>query len=159
MMGPLAGTIVCDYYLIKKRKLDIRELYKGHGIYWYTFGVNWRAVTSFLLGFLPTLPGLARSIDLSRIDFKDPHHRAPLNVGDAWKLYTFAWLFGFTVAVLSYYVICTYISPPTESLVDVAVLPPGKVAVSLGVAVVIDSKHEDKKEDVVFSEKEEELPV
>lgn len=28
--------------------------------------------------------------------------------------------------MLSYWVICTYISPPTESLVEVAVLPPGK---------------------------------
>lgn len=42
------------------------------------------------------------------------------------QLYSFAWMFGFTVSVLSYWVICTYISPPTESLVDIAVLPPGK---------------------------------
>lgn len=33
LMGPLAGVMVSDYYLIKKRQLDIHELYKGCGIY------------------------------------------------------------------------------------------------------------------------------
>ena len=42
------------------------------------------------------------------------------------KIYTFAWLFGFFVALLSYYVICTYVSPITSALVDEAVLPPQK---------------------------------
>ena len=48
------------------------------------------------------------------------------------KIYTFAWLFGFFVALLSYYVICTYISPITSALVDEAVLPPQKGDVSPG---------------------------
>lgn len=42
------------------------------------------------------------------------------------KIYTFAWLFGFFVALSSYYTICTYISPITSALVDEAVLPPQK---------------------------------
>lgn len=42
------------------------------------------------------------------------------------KIYTFAWLFGFFVALSSYYVICNYISPITSALVDEAVLPPQK---------------------------------
>ena len=41
-------------------------------------------------------------------------------------MYTFAWLFGFFVALSSYYVICTYVSPPTGALIDTAVLPPPK---------------------------------
>jgi len=141
MMGPLAGTIVCDFYLIRKRKLDVRELYRDHGIYWYTYGVNWRAVVSFLLGFLPTLPGFAHSIEKT------------LDVGGAWKLYTFAWLFGFSVAVVSYYIICTYISPPTESLVDLAVLPPGKVYPSLGTTLE-EVPRDDKVEEIAVGEKE-----
>ncbi|PWW73301.1 hypothetical protein C7212DRAFT_332190 [Tuber magnatum] len=141
MMGPLAGTIVCDFYLIRKRKLDIRELYKEHGIYWYTYGVNWRAFASFLLGFLPTLPGFAHSIEKK------------LDVGGAWKIYTFAWLFGFSVAVLSYYTICTYISPPTESLVEFAVLPPGKVDASLGTTLE-EVASDYKVEDIAIGEKE-----
>ena len=48
------------------------------------------------------------------------------------KIYTFAWLFGFHVALLSYYVICTYVSPITSALVDEAVLPPQKGDLSPG---------------------------
>ena len=48
------------------------------------------------------------------------------------KIYTFAWLFGFFVALSSYYVICTYISPITSALVDEAVLPPQKGDVTPG---------------------------
>ena len=50
----------------------------------------------------------------------------PFHVLTADKIYTFAWLFGFFVALLSYYVICTYVSPITSALVDEAVLPPQK---------------------------------
>lgn len=46
------------------------------------------------------------------------------------QIYTFAWLFGFFIALLSYYVICTYISPLTSALVDEAVLPPQKGDIS-----------------------------
>ena len=35
-------------------------------------------------------------------------------------------MFGIVMATLSYYVICTYISPITEALIDEAVLPPQK---------------------------------
>ena len=40
------------------------------------------------------------------------------------QIYTFAWIFGFTFSLLSYYGICRYISPITNALVEEAVLPP-----------------------------------
>jgi cytosine/uracil/thiamine/allantoin permease len=76
LMGPLAGTMVCDYYIIKKRKLDIDQLYTDRGIYWYEHGFNWRAFAAFVTGFAPLLPGFAKSI------------QPTLNVGGAWKIYT-----------------------------------------------------------------------
>ncbi|KAI9893975.1 MAG: hypothetical protein M1814_004745 [Vezdaea aestivalis] len=112
LMGPLAGVMVCDYYVIKKQKLDIHELYKDRGIYWYTGGFNWRAFTAFIIGFAPLMPGFAKSI------------QPTLNVGGAWKIYTFAWMWGFVNSFLVYFVICKYISPPTETLVLDAVYPP-----------------------------------
>jgi NCS1 family nucleobase:cation symporter-1 len=77
LMGPLAGTMVTDYYIIKKQKLNIHELYKDHGIYHYTHGVNWRAMVSFVVGFAPLMPGFAKSIQID------------LNVGQAWKVSSF----------------------------------------------------------------------
>ena len=131
-MGPLAGVIVCDYYGIKQRKLNVHELYKDRGIYWWVFvpqrqlvsvltcelrydaGFNWRAFVAFVIGFAPLIPGFAKSINND------------LNVGGAWKIYTFAWIFGFVFSSLSYLVICKYISPQTTSLVTQAVYPPSR---------------------------------
>jgi NCS1 family nucleobase:cation symporter-1 len=110
-MGPLAGVMVCDYYIIKKRKLDTDQLYTDRGIYWYNGGWNWRAYASFLIGFAPLLPGFAKSIDHS------------LDVGGAWKIYCFAWIFGFFTSVLVHFIICTCVSVPTRSIIEVAVYP------------------------------------
>ncbi|CAL8583633.1 hypothetical protein XPA_009253 [Xanthoria parietina] len=111
VMGPMAGVMVSDFYLVKNRKLDVHELYKDHGIYHYAYGINWRAFAAFGAGFVPLIPGFSKSI------------RPGLDVGGSWKIYTFAWLFGFTISVLTYYVICRYISPLGDALVDEAVLP------------------------------------
>jgi len=37
-----------DYYLVRKGKLNIKELYNPHGLYEYDYGWNWRAFVSFL---------------------------------------------------------------------------------------------------------------
>ena len=42
------------------------------------------------------------------------------------QIYTFAWIFGFFTSMLIYYVICTYVSPPTKSMIEEAVYPPQK---------------------------------
>jgi nucleobase:cation symporter-1, NCS1 family len=113
-MGPLAGVIISDYYLIKKRKLNIHEVYRDHGIYHYSHGWNWRAYAAFCCGFGPLIPGFAKSI------------KNDLNVGGAWKIYTFAWIFGFTISLSTYYVIVKYVSGLGDAIVDVAVYPPQK---------------------------------
>ncbi|KAK4096818.1 hypothetical protein N658DRAFT_479998 [Parathielavia hyrcaniae] len=113
LMGPLAGVMVADYYLVKKRKLNIHAMYQDgpEGIYWYTGGFNLRAFLAFGIAVAPLLPGFAKSIDPG------------LDVGGAWKIYAFAWLFGFVVALTTYVVMDLYIWPQTVSLVDEAVLP------------------------------------
>jgi len=111
LMGPIAGIMICDFYIIKKAKLNLHEMYRDHGIYWYAKGWHWRPFVSFVLAVAPLMPGFAKSID---------EH---LNVGGAWQIYTFAWIFGFTIAFTSYYAI-NYISPQTTSLVDEAIYPP-----------------------------------
>ena len=79
LMGPIAGIMVCDFYIIKKAKLNLHEMYRDHGIYWYTKGWHWRPFVSFILAVAPLMPGFAKSIDVE------------LNVGGAWQIYTFAW--------------------------------------------------------------------
>jgi len=137
LMGPLAGTMVCDYYIIKKRKLNVDQLYTDRGIYWYEGGWNWRAYVSFVLGFAPLLPGFAKSIENT------------LDVGGAWKIYTFAWIYGFFSSMLIHYLICTYVSVPHASIIEEAVYPP-----QLGDIESPAVEETDSKEEYVTKEKE-----
>lgn len=111
MMGPIAAVMICDYYVIKKGKLNLHDMYRTHGIYYYSYGFNWRAFAAFFIGLTPLLPGFAKSI------------ASDLNVGGVWQIYTFAWLYGFTTSFIAYYIICTYVSGLGEAIIDVAVYP------------------------------------
>lgn len=112
-MGPIAGILVSDFYLIRDKKLDIRDMYNPDGIYRYYHGWNWRAWLVFSIAVGPILPGFAQSINPS------------LAISNGAKeLYTFSWMWGFVTCVVLYYILCKYIAPPTESLIDVPVFPP-----------------------------------
>ncbi|XP_047338858.1 purine-uracil permease NCS1 [Impatiens glandulifera] len=60
LLGPIAGIILADYYLIKRMKLHVDDLYtlRTNGRYYYTSGYNLSAMTALLVGILPVVPGL-----------------------------------------------------------------------------------------------------
>jgi NCS1 family nucleobase:cation symporter-1 len=43
-LGPIAGILICDYFLIRKRKLNAKDLYETKGVYTYNKGFNLTAV-------------------------------------------------------------------------------------------------------------------
>jgi NCS1 family nucleobase:cation symporter-1 len=49
-IGPLYGVLVVDFYLVKRGRLAVDDLYtvSPSGAYWYRGGVNWRAVAALL---------------------------------------------------------------------------------------------------------------
>ncbi|KAK9466119.1 permease for cytosine/purines, uracil, thiamine, allantoin-domain-containing protein [Lipomyces arxii] len=111
---PIAGILFSDYWLVHKKKYDIRELYKPHGIYSYNkYGTNWRAVLAFTIGWVPLLPGFINAIN--------PNIAVPTGVK---RLYYMGFFYGFFIAAVSYWAIC-YFFPAEETYVE-AVLPPGK---------------------------------
>ena len=44
-LGPMVGLMVASYFVVNKRKICVPDLYIGNrtSIYWYSWGVNWRA--------------------------------------------------------------------------------------------------------------------
>lgn len=111
-MGPIAGILVCDFYLIRDKKLDIRDMYNPNGIYRYFHGWNWRAWLVFMIAVGPIMPGFANAINPN----------LPISTG-AEELYCIAWTWGFCSCVVNYYILCRYIAPP-PNLIDEAVFPP-----------------------------------
>ncbi|EGG10512.1 uncharacterized protein MELLADRAFT_33785, partial [Melampsora larici-populina 98AG31] len=90
-LGPFSAIMICDFFIVKKGKLDIPELYKPNGRYNYYKGFNWRAIITLLVSVSPNLPGLINSA-------------APgvqISSG-AQHLYAIAWIYGFFTASVVY---------------------------------------------------------
>jgi NCS1 family nucleobase:cation symporter-1 len=58
LMGPVAGIMICDYFLIRGTELDVNSLYHYEGAYHYTKGINPRAVIALALGVFVALIGV-----------------------------------------------------------------------------------------------------
>src|SRR5579863_4740111 len=78
LLGPIAGIMICDYYLVRSRNLQVEDLYRRGGEYEYRDGINPRAVVSLVAGIALALLGLGVP---------------PLRV-----LYDYAWFVGFAVS-------------------------------------------------------------
>jgi len=93
LLGPIAGIMIADYFVLRGRKLDADELYRADGIYRYTNGFSLAAIAAFLLAVLPNLPGFL--VHIKVID--------GASVPDALEaLYQQAWFVGFALAFILY---------------------------------------------------------
>ena len=93
LLGPVAGIMMVDYFLVRGTKLDHAELFDENGEYAYTGGWNIAAVVALLIGVLPNLPGFLNTAFPAAFP----------NVPDAFKsLYTYAWFVGLVLAALVY---------------------------------------------------------
>ncbi|REV34340.1 nitrate reductase, partial [Mycobacterium tuberculosis] len=57
LLGPVAGILIADYYLVRRKELDVDALYRGTGQYAYGNGWNMAAIVAFAVGVLPNIPG------------------------------------------------------------------------------------------------------
>ncbi|XLZ72951.1 NCS1 family nucleobase:cation symporter-1 [Massilia sp. SR12] len=93
LLGPIAGVLIVDYYLIRKTELNVGALYDEKGEYSYTNGWNSAALLAFALGVGPNVPGFLNAAFPA--SFGD--------VGEGFKLiYTYAWFVGIAIAALVY---------------------------------------------------------
>jgi NCS1 family nucleobase:cation symporter-1 len=82
LLGPVAGIMIADYFIVRRRVLNLEDLYVRGGAYEYTRGVNPRAVWSLASGILVALIGLV--------------------VPSLGWLYSYAWFVGFAVSASVY---------------------------------------------------------
>ncbi len=97
LMGAIGGILICDYWLIRRRRIDLAELYNPAGIYSYSNGFNWRAVAALGLAIAPVVPGFLRAATTPGGQVPDP--------GFLDTLYTYAWFVTFGIAFLLYFVL------------------------------------------------------
>jgi NCS1 family nucleobase:cation symporter-1 len=94
LLGPIAGIMLVDYFLIRKTELNHDALFTEHGEYTYSNGWNLRAVIALVLGVLPNLPGFLKAAGFIA-------STAPVFE----TLYTYAWFVGLAISAVIYYVL------------------------------------------------------
>lgn len=53
ILSPIAAILIADYWIVKKQRVDVVDLFKGkEGRYWYGGGVNWAAIISWVAAFI-----------------------------------------------------------------------------------------------------------
>src|SRR5437899_5543491 len=57
-LGSIAGVLIVDYWIVRRKQLALADLYLPSGVYTYNGGWNWRAVTATLLGCAAAWIGL-----------------------------------------------------------------------------------------------------
>ncbi|HVU64029.1 MAG TPA: NCS1 family nucleobase:cation symporter-1, partial [Phycisphaerales bacterium] len=116
LLGPIAGIMLCDYYIIRRARLDVDALYDERGEYSYGgAGINWRAVLALVIAVAPNLPGFInaaanRTHAQARLD--PAVHPIFPEVFDT--LYGYAWFLGLAIAVVVYGLL-TAMFPPRRA--------------------------------------------
>jgi nucleobase:cation symporter-1, NCS1 family len=82
LLGPIAGIMIADYFVVRSRTLNPDALYQRGGIYEYRNGFNYRALAALAGGVVVALVGL-------------------LVPALRW-LYDYAWFVGFLVSAIAY---------------------------------------------------------
>ncbi|CEQ42610.1 SPOSA6832_04443 [Sporobolomyces salmonicolor] len=132
-LAPVATILATDFYLIRKRKVDVREFYDPNGIYRYTYGFNLRAIGAWICALAPNLPAFAHAVDASNPDVQPytyyfswctaflspllPRASAETYMADPPRTPTdFS-----TITSFFWYLLFNKLFPPTSSLIEEAV--------------------------------------
>ncbi len=81
--------MIADYFVVRRRRLDVPALYDADGEYRYTNGFSVVALIALVLAVLPNLPGF-----LIHVKLLDAAAVPPFFVA----LYSYAWFVGFGIA-------------------------------------------------------------
>ncbi|MFE9369468.1 NCS1 family nucleobase:cation symporter-1 [Streptomyces sp. NPDC006711] len=63
LLGTVAGILIADYWVVRRTILDVADLYRPGGRYWYRAGWNWRAVAAFAVGGVLAVGGSYSTLD------------------------------------------------------------------------------------------------
>ena len=88
--------MIADYFIVRRRQLDVGALYDSEGEYRFTNGISLVAVVAFVLAVLPNLPGFFVTIKMI------PATSVP---GPLVDLYNYAWFVGFGLAFVIYLIL------------------------------------------------------
>jgi nucleobase:cation symporter-1, NCS1 family len=94
LMGAIGGILIADYWVVRRCRLSVDDLFDLNGQYRYHNGVNRRAMIALLLAIAPVVPGFVRAAMTPGGQVANP--------GLFDHLYTYAWFVTFTLSFVVY---------------------------------------------------------
>ena len=61
LMGALGGILIADYWVLRKQKLSLPDLFRVNGLYTYRNGWNPAAIIALVVAVAPVVPGFIRA--------------------------------------------------------------------------------------------------
>ncbi|KAJ5109997.1 Allantoin permease [Penicillium argentinense] len=116
-LGPMTGLMISSYFVIHRRRIKVDDLFVGNkdSIYWYAWGVNWRAIVAWTCGTVPSLPGF--------VSYVSPGISVPTGF---MHLYYICFLSGLAISAAVYCAL-HYVFPIRSVQQFVAMAPPAGV--------------------------------
>jgi NCS1 family nucleobase:cation symporter-1 len=93
LLGPIGGILIADYFVYRRRQLNVADLYRENGEYQFSGGFSIVALVALALGILPSLPGFLVEIQAVQRNTLPPF---------LTDLYRYAWFVGFGIAFAAY---------------------------------------------------------
>ncbi|KAH8426237.1 nucleobase cation symporter-1 family protein [Aspergillus melleus] len=103
-LSSIAGPMLCDYYVVRKGYLQVKDLYSARkdSPYRYVYGFSWQAYASYLAGILINIVGFAGAVGRT------------VPVG-AQYIYNINYVSGVTVSFILYYILTRLFPVPATS--------------------------------------------
>ncbi len=93
LLGPIGGILIADYFVYRRRRLNLIALYDENGEYRFSGGISWIALFALFIAIVPNLPGFLATIKVLPVDSINPIFMT---------LYSYAWFVGFAIAFVVY---------------------------------------------------------
>src|SRR5581483_7558131 len=110
LLGPVGGIMIADYFVLRRRRLNLAGLYDSNGEYRYTNGFSLIGLITLLVSILPNLPGFLVTIHWWPKSWPVPTFFV--------ELYSYAWFVGFALAFVLYLAL-KLLAPAARSAISV----------------------------------------
>lgn len=106
LLGPIAGILIADYFVLRRTRLDVAALYDPDGPFRYRNGFSPAGIGALALAVLPNIPGFLVTVKWL------PKTSVPAVLVGA---YDYAWFLGFGIAFVAYLVLFKALKSPVAA--------------------------------------------
>jgi NCS1 family nucleobase:cation symporter-1 len=68
LLGAIGAVMIVDYWIVRRRQLDLADLYELDGRYSYSGGWNWRAIVAVAVSVILVIPGFIKAATTANLN-------------------------------------------------------------------------------------------